>query len=39
MEVSDIYSGYEKYKEYCNKATENAGKKIESIAKYNKLEW
>lgn len=39
MEVSQIYSGYEKYKEYCMKATERAGKKIEFIAEYNKLEW
>lgn len=39
MEVGQIYRGYEKYKEYCIKATEDAGRDIESIAEYNKLEW
>lgn len=39
MEASQIYRGYEKYKEYYIKATEIACKEIESIAEYNKLEW
>lgn len=39
MEAGQIYRGYEKYKEYCINATEGAGRQIESIAEYNKLEW
>lgn len=39
MEAGQIYRGFEKYKEYCTNATEDAGRQIESIAEYNKLEW
>ncbi len=39
MEAGQIYRGYEKYKEFCIKATEGAGRRIESVAGYNKLKW